>query len=201
MAETGEPFAARRFRCRWRPRRRPDGWAGGQGAGHRPVEIAAERPERQRRRLGRRRAGREVAQRRLQLLLRRLKLADQLRVQIAPGVDVADECAARLRRRARAAACARSASASSVLEPPAALFEGRARPLQLVERALTCDDAIGVELRERAQDARRLPDLPDVGGGQQQPQVAALAELVDVDEPGRSSGRLAASCCSRSCIR
>ena len=82
------------------------------------------------------------------------------------------------------AACARSASALSVLEPPAALFEGRARPLQLGERLLSCDDAIGVHLCERAQDARGLPDLPDVGGGEQKAQVAALSHLVDVHQAG-----------------
>ena len=82
------------------------------------------------------------------------------------------------------AACARSASAVSVAEAAAALFERGARPLQLRQRALARGHAIGVQLRQRAQDARGLSDLADVGGGQQEPEVTALSHLVDVDEPG-----------------
>src|SRR5580704_7779149 len=55
-----------------------------------PVEIAAERAQRQRRRLRRRPARAELAKRDLQLLLCRLQLARQLRVQIAAPVDVPD---------------------------------------------------------------------------------------------------------------
>ena len=86
------------------------------------------------------------------------------------------------------AACARSASAVSVAEAAAALLERGARPFQLRKRALTRGDAVGVELRQRAQNARGLADLADVGGGQQELEVAALAHLVDVDEPGAKLG-------------
>ncbi len=60
-------------------------------AGHRPLEVAPKRLERKRRGLGDRCACREIAQRRLQLLLRRLQLSGELRVQIAFAIDVADE--------------------------------------------------------------------------------------------------------------
>src|SRR6059058_34910 len=66
--------------------------------GHdRPIEVAAERPNRQRGRVDGGADG-EFAKRRLQLLLRGLQLGDQLGVQIAPRVDVVDEIVAGARR-------------------------------------------------------------------------------------------------------
>ena len=100
------------------------------------------------------------------------------------------------------AACARSALTRSVLESPAALLERGARPLQLGQRALTCDDAIARRASPARSDVRgRLPDLTDVRRRQEQPQVAALAELVDVDEPAAQFGPARGFLRSSSCIR
>ena len=105
----------------------------------------------------------EVAKRRLQLLLRRLQLADQLRVEIAAAVDVANQSVACVRRLRRAPTAARSAFARSTFN--------RRRRSSSVARALSqlvcsvrCaeDDAIAIDLGERGQRARRLADLADV---------------------------------------
>jgi len=69
-----------------------------------------------------------------------------------------------------------------------ALFEGGTRPLQFSERALPSDDSIAVHLCQDAQNARRLAHLPEIRSGKEEPQVAALSQLVDVDQPGAQLG-------------
>ena len=81
-------------------------------AGHRPVEVAAEGANRQRRRLA---SLDSPVTRRLQLLLRGQQLAGQLRVQVATLIDLANQRVARVRtrsisRRARTACALRAAS-------------------------------------------------------------------------------------------
>jgi len=145
--------------------------------------VAAERPQGQGRGFSGRRSRRQVAQRRLQLLLGALQLAGQLRVEIAARIDVADEGAARLGRAVegvlRACGFRRQRAQTA-----AALLEGPARACQLGERALACRDTVGVEFGEHAEDAGRLADLPDVGGRKQQSKVAALSHLIDVHQAG-----------------
>ena len=68
-------------------------------------------------------------------------------------------------------------------EAAAPLVERRARRRELVERVLMRRDAIAIELGERGGRARRLPEAADVGGGEQQPRVSRLPELVHFDEP------------------
>ncbi len=93
------------------------------------------------------------------------------------------DSAARAERRLRTLGVRRQRA-----EMAAALLERGARPFQLRKIALTRGDAVGIELRQRAQNARRLTDLADIGGGQQELEVAALAHFVDIDEPGAKLG-------------
>ena len=145
------------------PRNGLSGRRGGRGGGRR-----------------RRRASRSDG---LQLLLRGLQLAGELGVQIALAIDVANRVAAGRAARAdlgarrgapRRAACrgggCRSSSVARV-------------DVSSVERLLVRRDAIAIELRERGDGARRLPEAADVGGREQQPHVARLPELVHLDEP------------------
>src|SRR5207248_3512154 len=69
-----------------------------------------------------------------------------------------------------------------------------ARVLHLIERVLMLRDAPAIELRQRRDRARRLTDGAEVGGRQQQAQVAALSQLVDFDQPrakARTLGQVA----------
>ena len=78
---------------------------------------------------------------------------------------------------------------AKAVELPPPFFERHARRPQLVERALTRRRRDrGRAWRARASVLRRLADLPHVGRREQQPQIAALAELVDVDEPRSQFG-------------
>ena len=84
------------------------------GPGDRPVEVAAERAG-SATTVGSAAAAPPAiaASRRLQPLLRAQQLAGELRVQVAPPIDVVDEGFALVRRRDRRAAWARSAPARS----------------------------------------------------------------------------------------
>ena len=81
-------------------------------------------------------------------------------------------------------ASARRASVRSVCEAAIALVERRARRRELLERPLMRCDAVAIELRQRGSRARRLAEAAHVGGGEQQPRVSRLSELVHFDEPG-----------------
>ena len=176
-----------------RPNRRADGAGRPASRGRRGTAGAAARPA-----SAARRAGGEIAQRRLQLLLRGLQLARELRVQIAPAVDVADEVAARLRGALRRRPARFRAAARERRELRAPRLERRARRLRARRACAACvGDAIAIELGERGDRARRLAEAPQVGRREQQAQIARLAELVDLDEPRRSSGAAArADACS-----
>ena len=166
------------------------------GADDRPWQIAAERAQGQQRRRfldGSRRAAGEILQRRLQLLLRGLQLAGELGVQVAAAVDVADEVAARLRRAIGRGLRALHVAAQR-LELAMARVELRARFLHLVERVLMLGDAPAVELRQRRNGARRLTHRAQIGGREQQAQVAALSQFVDLNQPrakARTLGQVA----------
>src|SRR6267142_335454 len=85
-------------------------------------------------RFGGRRAGDEIAQRGLELLLRDLELAGELRVQVAFPIDVADEIGAGLRRALHGRLRLFGGRAQlGELGPP--LFKRPARAPELLERA------------------------------------------------------------------
>ena len=79
---------------------------------------------------------------------------------------------------------------AQLLELPCARLELRARRLQLGERALMLGDALAIEVGERGDRARGLGDAPQIRGREQQPQIAALSELVDLDEARAEAGPL-----------
>jgi hypothetical protein len=93
-----------------------------------------------------------------------------------------NEVVARFRRACQRGLCTLGLRAKGVELSPAVL-ERETCPLQLVQRALTRDNAIVVQFRQHAQRSCGLPDLADVCCRQQQPQVPALTQFVDVDEP------------------
>ena len=161
----------------------------GDGPGDRPFEGAAERAQRQLGRLDGRSAGREIAQRCLQFLLRGLELARQLRVQIALPVDIADEVGARLRGALRGGLRLFGGGAKRG-EFRAAGLERLAFLLELGEGCGVRRDAIAIELGERGDGAGGLAEAAQVGGGEQEPEVARLAELVDLDQPLLQLGEL-----------
>ena len=168
------------------------------GAGHRPVEVAAEGPS------GKAPAaascaagaGRQLAQRGLQRCCGRVQLAGELRVQIAALVDVADQ---------RVASCDRLRRLRPArVRPPRGATRARVRRSSSVVRdalssssaALMRGDPLAIAPGDRGHHARRLAELPHVGRRQQQPEIAALSQLVELDEPRLQLGRArACSCC------
>ena len=168
----------------------------------RPVEIAAEGPQRQRRRLGGRGAGGQT--RAASPAASAASSAARRRAGRSgrASIDVADEIVRAPAPRAapRPALCGARPAAPRA---DRALLERRARRLQLVERLLVRRDAVAIELGERRDGPRRLAEAPEVRRREQQPQIARLAELVDLDQPRaqlrplRALGRSAAPACAR----
>ena len=154
-----------------------------------PAEDRRGRAERQRGGFGRRdsrrgRAAGHVAEHGLQLLLRGLQLAGELRVQVALPIDVAHELEARLRGALRRRLRPFRRRFAGVARSALALARAPSRvALQLGERLLMRGDAIAIELGQRGDGPRRLTEVPQVGGREEQPQIPRLAELVDFDEP------------------
>ena len=90
--------------------------------------------------------------------------------EIAARVDVADQRRCALRAARPSAACARSASAAASPScAGCALERRRASRCSSVERALTCERCDRDRASPARHDARRLADLADIGGRQQQP--------------------------------
>ena len=133
---------------------------------------------------------RQIAQRGLQALLRVHQLAGQLRVQVAPPIDVGDQRLVLLQcgrsSRLGALRCRRGSEASC------ARRSSRAVPacLQLVDAPLMRRHPIAVAPRDRGDHARGLSDIAGFGRRQEQPDVAALSKLVQLDEPGTERGTL-----------
>ena len=105
----------------------------------------------------------------------------------------------RCRGRARARACAARWAAACAFRGGASqrsrarvrrCSSACARALQLGERLLMRGDAVAIELGQRRDRPRGLAQMPQVRRREDQPQIARLAELVDLDQP-RAQLRLA----------
>src|SRR5204862_5152324 len=70
--------------------------------------------------------------------------------------------------------------------------ELRTRGLELDEGTLVLGDALAIEIGQRGNRSRRLADAAKVGRRKQQAQVAALSQLVHLDEPRSKAGPLGA---------
>ncbi len=152
------------------------------GAGGRPVELASERAERQRFE-GRRGTRGRLAQRRLQTLLRHLQFAGQLRVEVAPAVDVGQERVLPGHRALRRGLRPGRFDAQR-RERCAAGSQRGAGCLERRKALLVRQNPLAVPALDGGDKARGLGHLPCIGGRHEQPQVASLAEFVQIDEAG-----------------
>ena len=118
-----------------------------------------------------------------------MQLAGELCSEIAPLIDVSDQRitglngARGLRLRALGRTAQSSKARGSLLESGSAL-------LQLVEALLIADKAVAITFRERRDRARRVTHAAHVGGGQQQPQISPLSQLVQLDNSRAELGPL-----------
>ena len=138
-----------------------------------------ERPHRQGRPGRRRGRAADLPQRLLQSLLRRLQLAGHLRVQIAAAIDVAHEGVPRVCRLRRGELGALGIGAER-RKPPLAYLQRRSSRGQLVERLLERGDPLAIQNGDCRDRSRGLSETLDVGGRQQEPDVARATELVDL---------------------
>src|SRR5262249_8814644 len=127
-------------------------------------------------------AAREIANGGIELLLRGLKLARQLRVEVAAAVDVANQ---RLTGRGGpfGGRLGGAGLASDGGQAPPPVLEGRTRRLEVAERFLIRGEALAVQLSEHADGPRRLAEATRVRGREDQTHVAGLSKLVHRDEP------------------
>ena len=157
-------------------------------AGDRPVEIAAKWTQGQCGRIAR--SARDVAQPRLQILLRAHEFAGELGIEVALLIDIPDEGVAILKgplgcglRFVRVE--------PERLETIRALAQGAPRASQHFEPALMRGKPVSVAARQRGQHSRGLPDAPRVRKRQHQPEVPSASQFVQLDDaraklrPGR----------------
>ena len=162
--------------------------SGSNGPRRRPVELAAERPERQRLH-GRSGAGGRFAQGGLEPLLRHVELAGQLSVEVAPAIDVGQKRVASRDRTLRGGLRSRRLCTER-RELRAARRELDARRLERRKALLVRQNPIAIAALDRRDHARGLRQLPRIGGGHQQAQVPAPAELIEIDEASLNGGTL-----------
>ena len=152
------------------------------GSGHRPVEVVAERPQRQGR--GRRGGGAagQPAKAGLKILLRTHQLARQLGGEIALPVDAHDERVSILHGPIRRGL--RSFGPGAQRRQAAGLFVERcSRGGQRIESPLVRGESVAIAPGQRCHHSRRLPETMRVGNGEHHPEVTPLPELVQLDEP------------------
>jgi len=151
-------------------------------AAGRPGEGSAERPDRQGH-ADRAAAAAELRDGGLQALLRRLELAGQLRVEVAPRVDGFHEGGPR----GHDPLDARPRGQCPLLERRR-LARVRLQllpfPRDRLERAAVLLHAVAIDPRQRRGRAVRPPDRPHVLHIQKQPPVAGASHLVQLDQPG-----------------
>ena len=114
---------------------------------------------------------------------------DELGVQVAPAVDVADEVGLGLRG-AGGGGLRFLRGGAERGELRAARLERLALAFELGERLGVRLDAIAIELGQRRDRPGRLAQTAKVGRREQQPQISRLAELVDFDETLLQLGEL-----------
>ena len=172
--------ASERARCDTRALRCPNGVS--MRPGHRPVEIAAERPNRQGGPFGRRarRARVDRAERLLQLDLRALQLAGELGGEIAAAIDFVDELRAR-RRRARRRPPRAACAACCSLAISARRFSSDVRAACSWSRFCWCSrGAPPIDGSDRRHHPIRAAELLQIGDVEQQAHVAGAAQLVEL---------------------